>query len=90
MTDYLDHRFDDWESIAADYDELPLWSAPFGQLLLEHVPLRRGMRVLDSPAGPAFRCSSWRRGWARRRSRWASIRGPPACSARVLPAQERK
>jgi hypothetical protein len=31
MTDYLDHRFDDWAAIAADHDELPLWSAPFSQ-----------------------------------------------------------
>jgi ubiquinone/menaquinone biosynthesis C-methylase UbiE len=54
MTDYLDDRFDDWAAIAADYDELPLWSAPFGQLLLEHVPLRRGMRVLDLACGTGF------------------------------------
>jgi SAM-dependent methyltransferase len=54
MTDYLDHRFDDWAAIDADYDELPLWSAPFGQLLLEHVPLRRGMRVLDLAFGTGF------------------------------------
>jgi ubiquinone/menaquinone biosynthesis C-methylase UbiE len=54
MTDYLDHRFDDWASVAADYDELPLWSAPFGQLLLEHVPLCRGMRVLDLASGTGF------------------------------------
>jgi hypothetical protein len=26
--------------VAANYDELPLWSAVFGQLLLEQVPLR--------------------------------------------------
>jgi ubiquinone/menaquinone biosynthesis C-methylase UbiE len=54
MTDYLEHPFDDWAAIAADYDELPLWSAPFGQLLLEHVPLRRGMRVLDLACGTGF------------------------------------
>src|SRR5258708_31031905 len=54
MTDYLDDRFDDWAAIAAAYDELRLWSAPFGQLLLEHVPLRRGMRVLDLACGTGF------------------------------------
>ncbi len=36
------------------YDELPLWSAPFGLLLLEHVPIRSGMTILDIGAGTGF------------------------------------
>lgn len=36
------------------YDELPLWSAPFGLLLLEHVELRAGMTILDVGAGTGF------------------------------------
>jgi arsenite methyltransferase len=36
------------------YDELPLWSAPFGLLLLDRVPLRRGMFVVDVGAGTGF------------------------------------
>ncbi len=36
------------------YDELPLWSAPFGRLLLEHVRLRAGMTILDVGAGTGF------------------------------------
>lgn len=36
------------------YDELPLWSAPFGLLLLEHVPMRAGSRILDVGAGTGF------------------------------------
>ena len=36
------------------YDELPLWSAPFGLFLLERAPLDPGMRVLDVGAGTGF------------------------------------
>jgi len=36
------------------YDELPLWSAPFGLLLLEHVEMRRDLRILDVAAGTGF------------------------------------
>jgi hypothetical protein len=43
----------DGPELVSAYDELSLWSAPFGQLLLRHVPLRRKMRVLDGgDAGP--------------------------------------
>ncbi|MEX0643555.1 MAG: methyltransferase domain-containing protein, partial [Pirellulales bacterium] len=36
------------------YDELPLWSAPFGLMLLEQVALRPGMTILDVGAGTGF------------------------------------
>jgi arsenite methyltransferase len=36
------------------HDELPLWSAPFGLMLLERVPLKPGMVVLDVGAGTGF------------------------------------
>ena len=36
------------------YDELPLWSAPFGQLMLESVPLRPGLHILDAGSGTGF------------------------------------
>lgn len=36
------------------YDELPLWSAPFGLLLLDHVPLKPGLTFLDIGAGTGF------------------------------------
>ena len=41
-------------TVADQYDELPLWSAPFGQLILEHVPLRRGQTIVDIGAGTGF------------------------------------
>lgn len=40
--------------VVAAYDELPLWSAPFGMLLLERVPMRSGMTVLDVGCGTGF------------------------------------
>ena len=36
------------------YDELPLWSAPFGLLLLDRVPMRAGLTILDVGAGTGF------------------------------------
>lgn len=36
------------------FDELPLWSAPFGLLLLEQAPVKAGMTILDVGAGSGF------------------------------------
>jgi ubiquinone/menaquinone biosynthesis C-methylase UbiE len=36
------------------HDELPLWSAPFGLLLLDRVPMKSGLTVLDVGAGTGF------------------------------------
>lgn len=36
------------------YDELTLWSAPFGLLLLDRVPIRAGITILDVGAGTGF------------------------------------
>lgn len=47
----IDYSTDDFCKL---YDELPLWSAPFGLLLLEHVPLQAASRILDVGAGTGF------------------------------------
>lgn len=36
------------------YDELPLWSAPFGMKLLETITYAKGLSVLDIGAGTGF------------------------------------
>ncbi|HEU0051851.1 MAG TPA: methyltransferase domain-containing protein [Longimicrobium sp.] len=55
MTEYLDSPIDfATREVAEAFDELPLWSAPFGLLLLDRVPLRRGMAVLDVGCATGF------------------------------------
>jgi len=55
MQDYLDFQVDlEDASTVAVYDELPLWSAMFGTLLLRHLPLRRNLSVLDVGCGAGF------------------------------------
>lgn len=52
---YLDFtiNLDDPRTVAV-YDELPLWSAMFGLLLLQHLPLRPGITALDVGCGAGF------------------------------------
>jgi arsenite methyltransferase len=42
------------DELVAVFDELPLWSAPFGLRLLEQVRLRRGIVALDVGCGTGF------------------------------------
>jgi arsenite methyltransferase len=50
------HRIFDWHSktIADAYDELPLWSAAPGTLLLEHIPYAGVRTALDIGCGTGF------------------------------------
>jgi len=40
--------------LVSAYDELPLWSAPFGLLLLDKIDMKPGMTVLDIGCGTGF------------------------------------
>ena len=40
--------------LTASYDDLPLWSAPFGLTLLDTVKMRSGINVLDIGSGSGF------------------------------------
>ncbi len=56
MVTFLDPHFDlieDPDAVSA-YDELPLWSAIFGNLLLEKVVMKPGLKVLDVGCGTGF------------------------------------
>ena len=51
MRDYFETIAIDDARFAAFYDDASSWSAPFGQLLLAHVPLRAGIAIVDVGAG---------------------------------------
>lgn len=52
---YLKYKFDFKDSdFISVYDELPLWSAPFGMILLETIKMRKRMNVLDLGCGTGF------------------------------------
>lgn len=51
---YLDYKFQDTEQAVACFDEAPLWSSAFGLMLLQFVPLRPGMVVVDAGCGTGF------------------------------------
>jgi len=51
LTKILDWQTDD---VANQYDELPLWSAPFGILLMDNFPLGNYEQYLDIGCGTGF------------------------------------
>ena len=54
MTEYLSYQFTDSPELVNTFDELPLWSAAFGLLLLKHLELKRDLSVLDIGSGTGF------------------------------------
>ena len=53
MKNYLHSSFN-FGSLTDFYDELPLWSAPFGLKLLEHVEYKKNLTALDIGFGNGF------------------------------------
>jgi arsenite methyltransferase len=51
---YLSYKFEDTPAFVATFDELPLWSASFGLLLLKHLELKPNLTVLDLGSGAGF------------------------------------
>lgn len=54
MSDYLSYKFKDNPEFVKTYDEQPLWSAPFGLLLLKHIELKPDLKVIDIGSGTGF------------------------------------
>jgi ubiquinone/menaquinone biosynthesis C-methylase UbiE len=55
VTDYLDRSADFQDpAVASVFDEVSLWSAAFGWMLLDRIPMRRGIAALDLGCGCGF------------------------------------
>lgn len=54
MTPYLSYKFEDSASSVSTFDELPLWSAYFGILLLKHLEPKPNLTILDIGSGAGF------------------------------------
>lgn len=55
MLDYLDTKANtDDAALLSAQDDFPLWSAPFGLILLDHIRLRPKIKVLDIGFGSGF------------------------------------
>jgi len=54
MSAFWNFKFNDTEDFIETFDELPLWSAPFGLLLLKHIELKPSQTVIDIGSGAGF------------------------------------
>ncbi len=54
VPDYLE-EIDPYSAESVElWDELPFWSAPFGLMLLDRVPMKAGQVILDLGPGTGF------------------------------------
>lgn len=53
MKNYLNNKFD-FDALPDVFDELPLWSAPFGLKLLDYVQIRKNKTAIDIGFGTGF------------------------------------
>ncbi len=52
---YLEKHFSTEDPLTVSlFDELSVWSSFFGKILLDNIPLRKGMRILDIGCGTGF------------------------------------
>lgn len=54
MSSYLSYKFIDTPGFINTFDELPLWSASFGLLLLKNLEYRPGLTIVDVGSGAGF------------------------------------
>lgn len=54
MPEYLSYTSNDNLEFINTFDELPLWSASFGLLLLKHLELKPNLKVIDIGSGAGF------------------------------------
>ena len=54
MTEFWNYKLKDTAEFVETFDELPLWSAAFGFLLLKYVDLKPNQIVLDIGSGTGF------------------------------------
>ncbi len=54
MKNYLSYKFEDTPAFVSTYDELPLWSASFGQLLLKYIDYTTNITIVDIGTGTGF------------------------------------
>ena len=60
---YLSYAFKDNKTTVSTFDEMPLWSASFGLLLLKHVALKPNLTVLDIGSAQDFLYWNWQNDW---------------------------
>lgn len=54
MREFWKYSFQDTRDLVATFDELPLWSAPFGLMLLKYLGLERYETIVDIGCGAGF------------------------------------